>query len=206
MTDADLPDFPTLEARVRYAMTFEPHEREQARRRSGLKAAYTGPARRGTVNGVVAHRVGLSEVVYYRARVIVRAVDDDTLPEHVREVARRELATMNLTGAASGPYQRLRLVLPAPPKGRPQVRPLPRPRDEGETQRTRRRPVLERAEAAIYQITRYATSLENAMTDNRWPGQRAKLAPASREDLRRVVAKLRHLNDQIPPTEGNPTP
>lgn len=202
MTDADLPDFPNLEARVRYGMTIEPYEREQAASRSKANP-YVGPARRGCANAVVAHRIGMSEVAYFRARAIVRAADDTSLPDDVRKVAIYELAMMNETNTFSGPYERLRAAMGPAGQGRPKIRPRRHPRSSEDTRRGRR-PVLERIEEAVYEIGRNTASLANTLADDRWPAQRDKLGPATIDDLRRLSAKLTQIISQL--TEGKPTP
>lgn len=79
----------------------------EARERAGKKIEPSGNLPQGRVRDVVAPAVGMSPRTYEKAKSVVTAATDETLPEPVREAAREALTEMDATGRVDGAYRRV---------------------------------------------------------------------------------------------------
>jgi hypothetical protein len=104
---------------VSLGKALEELERPKARERQGARSDLTScsaeqqlanPKRSsaGYTNTIVAGALGMSGTTYGRAKHVVEAAQDETLPEEVREVAAKAVREMDRTGVVTTQYDRVR--------------------------------------------------------------------------------------------------
>lgn len=107
----------TREELVRLGLAIERVERPRARERKREHGG-TAPGRPSTggpetpsvgkTYDIVGDALGVSGATYKRAKAVVGAAEDESLPEEVREVAQSALAEMNETGKVTPAYEAVR--------------------------------------------------------------------------------------------------
>lgn len=102
----------TPEELVRLGQALEELERPKAaeRKASGQFGSVhvNGTGERGETRQVVAEALGISATTYERAKTVVKAAADATLPAEDREQAQKALAEMNTTGLVNGAFEKVR--------------------------------------------------------------------------------------------------
>lgn len=106
-------DFTPSEA-VALGRALESLERPKAaQRQRGGPGAKLAPGEKGKTRDAVAGAVGLGHTTYEKAKEVVAAVADESLPDEVRDIAAEALVEMDDTGKVDGAYQKVRDALAA---------------------------------------------------------------------------------------------
>ncbi len=104
----------THEELVRLGRALEELERPKAAERKAAGQFGSGHVTgtvdvpRGEVRDVVASALGMSASTYERAKTVVAAAEDPTLPAEDQAIAREALADMNTTGNVAGNFEKVR--------------------------------------------------------------------------------------------------
>jgi hypothetical protein len=137
---------------------------------------------------IVGEAVGMSGVTYQRAKAIVEASEDESLPDDVRAVAVEAREKMDRTGKVSGVYNVVRRAVHGNPVSKPTTNGRARPRRIGPGAEKRRMEDFMRAYGVLIQACTTAPTVDVPPL----PSERRAELCAELERAVRCVHQLKH--------------